>query len=66
MGIVKEFQKYGAGSLFLSEIRQRAERRGYMRGEMGWVLENNVMMHRAMELIGASRYKTYRIYETPL
>jgi GNAT superfamily N-acetyltransferase len=66
MGVVKEFQNYGAGSLFLSEIRQRSHARGYMRGEMGWVLEDNIMMHRAMELIGGSRYKTYRIYETPL
>lgn len=66
MGVVKEFQKYGAGSLFLSEIRQRSRSRGYLSGELGWVLEDNVMMHRAMELIGAARYKTYRIYETPL
>ncbi len=66
MGVVKEFQSYGAGALFLSEIPRRARLHGYRGGEMGWVLEDNVMMHRAMELIGAERYKTYRIYETPL
>ena len=38
---------------------------GFPTGEMSWVLENNVMMNRAAELIGGRRSKTYRIYEMP-
>lgn len=66
MGIIREFQSMGAGAIFLSEIYDRAPASGYPSGEMGWVLENNVMMNRAAELIGGRRVKTYRIYEMRL
>jgi len=66
MGIVREYQSMGAGAIFLSEIYHRAPDSGYPSGEMGWVLENNVMMNRAAELIGGRRAKTYRIYEMSL
>jgi hypothetical protein len=66
MGIIREYQSMGAGAIFLSEIYDRAPASGYPSGEMGWVLENNVMMNRAAELIGGRRVKTYRIYEMRL
>jgi hypothetical protein len=31
--------------------------------EMSWILEDNVLMTRFMEAMGARRYKTYRTYE---
>ena len=31
--------------------------------EMSWILEDNVLMNRSLEVMGAKRYKTYRIYE---
>jgi GNAT superfamily N-acetyltransferase len=66
MGIVREYQSMGAGAIFLDEIYRRGPGSGYPSGEMSWVLENNVMMNRAAELIGGRRSKTYRIYEMPL
>ena len=66
MGIVREFQSMGAGAIFLTEIYRRAPESGFPNGEMGWVLENNVMMQRAADLIGGRRSKTYRIYEMAL
>jgi hypothetical protein len=66
MGIVRDYQSMGAGSIFLDEIYRRAPASGYPSGEMGWVLDNNVMMNRAAELIGGRRSKTYRIYEMTL
>ena len=66
MGVIREFQSMGAGSIFLDEIYRRGPGSGYPSGEMGWVLENNVMMNRAAELIGGRRSKTYRIYEMKL
>lgn len=66
MGVVREFQSMGAGAIFLTEIYKRAPESGYPSGEMGWVLENNVMMNRAADLIGGRRSKTYRIYEISL
>jgi hypothetical protein len=36
---------------------------GYTWGEIGWAAEDNTLMIRAIEAMGARRYKTYRIYE---
>jgi GNAT superfamily N-acetyltransferase len=63
MGVVRELQSIGIGAVFLDEIYRRAPAAGYITGEMSWVLENNVMMNRASDLIGGRRSKTYRIYE---
>jgi hypothetical protein len=63
MGGIIEFQNLGLGSIFLDEIYRRGPAAGFPTGEMSWVLENNVMMNRAAELIGGRRTKTYRIYE---
>jgi hypothetical protein len=66
MGVVRSHQPMGLGSIFLSEIHKRAPEAGYYSGEMSWVLENNVMMNRAADLIGGRQTKTYRIYEKKL
>ena len=65
MGGILEFQNLGLGSIFLDEIYRRGPAAGFPTGEMSWVLENNVMMNRAADLIGGRRTKTYRIYEMP-
>ena len=63
MGAAPEYQSMGIGAVFLDEIYKRAPAAGYLTGELGWVLENNVLMHRTAELAGARLRKTYRIYE---
>ena len=63
MGGILEFQNLGLGSILLDEIYRRGPAAGFPTGEMSWVLENNVMMNRAADLIGGRRTKTYRIYE---
>ena len=63
MGGIVEFQNLGLGSILLDEIYRRGPEAGFPTGEMSWVLESNVMMNRAAELIGGRRTKTYRIYE---
>src|ERR1041384_3732996 len=63
MGGIVEFQNLGIGSILLDEIYRRAPAAGLGTGEMSWILENNVMMNRAAELVGGRRTKTYRIYE---
>ncbi|HSE36745.1 MAG TPA: N-acetyltransferase [Blastocatellia bacterium] len=66
MGGILELQNLGLGSIFLDEIYRRGPAAGFNNGEMSWVLESNVMMNRAAELIGGRRSKTYRIYEMPV
>jgi GNAT superfamily N-acetyltransferase len=65
MGVTKEHQSLGVAALFYDEIYKRGPANGYFSGEMSWVLESNVLMNRAAELLGGRRSKTYRIYEMP-
>ncbi len=48
------------------ETLRAARRLGYDGAELGWTTEDNELMNRAIESIGARRYKTYRIYEKAL
>jgi hypothetical protein len=66
LGVVREHQMTGAGGVLFYETAKRSVEQGYGEGEAAWVLEDNVMMNRGAELLGADRVKTYRIYETPL
>jgi hypothetical protein len=66
MGIEHEYQRRGIDTLFYLETFNRAVEKGYSWGELSWILEDNLMMTRAAEMLGAKPYKTYRIYETSL
>jgi GNAT superfamily N-acetyltransferase len=63
LGVVEEFRATGIAAAFYHAIWSAAQRRGYGRGEMSWILEDNVLMNRSLIAMGATRYKTYRIYE---
>lgn len=63
LGVVPEHQRTGAAGVLFYETGVRAKRLGYQYGEASWVLEDNIMMNRAAEMMNAVRYKTYRIYE---
>jgi hypothetical protein len=39
---------------------------GYTVAEIGWTAEDNHLINRAIESMGARRYKTYRLYERPV
>ncbi len=43
-----------------------ARRLGYTGGEISWTLEDNDLVNRAIETMGGTRYKTYRIYQRAL
>jgi hypothetical protein len=64
LGIIPEFQKKGLDTLFYWEIVHRAANIGIRLGEASWVLEDNDMMNRGLELMNAEKYKRYRIWET--
>lgn len=63
LGIIPEFQKKGLDTIFYWEIVTRAAEIGIRLGEASWVLEDNDMMNRGLELMNAERYKRYRIWE---
>ena len=67
MGVSRKFQRDRRGQLLpflmIDAGASRACAIGYQRFELSWVLEDNMPMRRISESIGASIYKTYRIYE---
>ncbi|MGA9405776.1 MAG: hypothetical protein WBW71_01460 [Bacteroidota bacterium] len=63
LGVIPEQQRTGAAGVLFYETAARAKKLGYKYGEASWVLEDNVMMNRAAEMMNGKRYKTYRIYE---
>jgi hypothetical protein len=69
LGIKKKYRKVAMGGLSVllyTTIYQRAYDKGYVEAEASWTLETNKGINQGMELMGAERYKTYRIYEKEL
>ncbi len=66
MGVRKKYQGKLAGVsmalLLIATIRHNAQARGYERGELSWILDDNISMQRILESILCRHYKTYRIY----
>jgi len=62
MGFRREYQNIGFAAAIYRDIIRLGRAAGYDRSEISWVLEDNVMMVRAAEMLGAERYKTYRMY----
>lgn len=66
LGIIPEYQKRGFDAVFYYEIVTRAAKLNIFLGEASWVLEDNDMMNRGLEVMNAHAYKKYRIYEIPI
>jgi GNAT superfamily N-acetyltransferase len=63
LGVVPEHRASGVAAAFYARLVENARNLGYQQCEMSWILEDNVLMNRSLEVMGAKRYKTYRIYE---
>ncbi|HCL00047.1 MAG TPA: N-acetyltransferase [Candidatus Marinimicrobia bacterium] len=64
MGVLKEHRHKGIDIVFYYETFKNGLRRGFNKGEMSWILENNLHMRRALEKIyGTHIAKTYRLFE---
>jgi hypothetical protein len=66
LGVKKEHRTRGIFALFLDEFMRRGKKYGMTGGEASWVLEDNILMSRPLESIGARPYRRWRIYERPL
>lgn len=66
LGVKPEYQHTGvAAKLYVEHFNAAAERPQHG-GEMGWILETNEPMNRAMEAMGGEVVKRYRVYERVL
>jgi hypothetical protein len=62
LGVVEKYRRAGvAEALVLNEIEG-----GFNTGELSMTLEDNFMINRFIDAMGAKRYKTYRIYRKRL
>jgi GNAT superfamily N-acetyltransferase len=66
MGVMEQYRRRGIDALLYYETALAAKASGYEWVEASWILETNEMMNRALEMLGAEIYKTYRIYEKTL
>ncbi len=67
LGVKEEYRashRYGTlAAVLYVEVARRGAARGYVGGELSWTLEDNVLINRGIERMGARKYKTYRVYE---
>ncbi|HYS11603.1 MAG TPA: N-acetyltransferase [Myxococcales bacterium] len=67
LGVKEEYRashRYGTlAAVLYVEVARRGGARGYVGGELSWTLEDNVMINRGIERMGARKYKTYRVYQ---
>lgn len=63
LGVKREWQHTGVAARFYQLHYESAEITPQTYGEMGWILETNKAMNRAMEGMGGKVVRRYRIYE---
>lgn len=65
LGVVERYRRAGIAEMLVLGLMDAAFKRGFT-GELSMTLEDNVMVNRFIEAMGAARYKTYRIYSKPI
>jgi GNAT superfamily N-acetyltransferase len=66
LGVKPEYQHTGVAAALYVEHFDTASRRPQTWGEMGWVLESNRNMNKAMKAMGGRIVRRYRVYEREL
>jgi hypothetical protein len=66
LGVKKKFRKLGLDGVMIWKQKLYAQKRGYQYCDLGWVLEDNVLILRLGEMMGGKLSKTYTIFEKPI
>jgi len=66
LGLIKEYRNTGIEALFYLKMWEAGKKKGYLEGELSWILEDNMPMRNGIEKVGGKVYKTYRIYRKNL
>jgi len=66
LGVRAGYRASGVDALLIADLFGRCVARGIRSGEFSWILEENIAMRRSLENMGATVYKTYRVYDRPL
>jgi GNAT superfamily N-acetyltransferase len=62
LGVVPEYRRRGIEALLAIQSALRARERGIRGGEVGWTLEDNVLINRTIESFGARLDRRYRLF----
>jgi len=65
-GIRPGFQRLGLEALLAQETVEAARKQGYLLGELGWIAEDDALLGRTVQLLGAQPIKTFRVYTRPV
>jgi GNAT superfamily N-acetyltransferase len=65
LGVLEKFRRAGIAEMLVLQVLEEGAGRGFT-AELSMTLEDNVMVNRFIEAVGATRYKTYRIYRRPI
>jgi GNAT superfamily N-acetyltransferase len=65
LGVVENCRRAGIAETLVMRVMEEALSRGFS-GELSLTLEDNLLVNRFIEGLGAKRYKTYRIYRKTL
>jgi hypothetical protein len=65
LGVVEKCRRAGIAEMLVLQVMDESVKQG-ITGEISMTLEDNFMINRFIESLGASRYKTYRIYTRSL
>ncbi len=66
LGVLPEYEHTGVGAALYVAQYGSGERSRQKGGEMGWILETNHSMNRAMEELGGRVVKRFRVYQREL
>ncbi len=66
MGVRPEYRRLGVAEMMVLRLMEAGMVKCKFQAELSMTLENNIMINRFIESIGARRYKTYRIFKRSL
>ena len=63
LAVLEQYRRRGIAELLILRTLDYGKNVvGFTGAELGWTLEDNVLVNRTIEAVGAQHYKTYRIY----
>jgi len=66
LGVLPSHRMSGIDAALIFETIKVVEKKGYIGGELGWILESNEAMNRVAAHGGGTVYRTYRMYQIAL
>ncbi len=62
MGVVERWRNLGLESVMIEEVYRRGPGRGFVEGELSWILEDNRPMNAIATRLCGPPYRTYRVF----